>query len=200
MHKKRLAASWKHFLANVPQYLFALCIVFGTISALSMRENYQHMTILRQQVYTADEEGGDVEKALQNLRSYVTGHMNTSLTAGSNGVYPPIQLKYTYERLAQAAGQQTSNSQVYADAQQYCEGQIPTGFSGRVRLDCIEAYVAQHGSIAAPTVPDSLYKFDFASPVWSPDIAGLSLVVSLLSLAGLVIIVGTRKATRRFTA
>ena len=37
----------------------------------------------------------ELEAALEDLRSYVTQHMNTSLTAGSNGVYPPVQLKYT---------------------------------------------------------------------------------------------------------
>jgi hypothetical protein len=167
-----------------PWYFFAAFLVFGVISIVALRQNNLHMAKLRTAVYTADEKGQGVEEALQNLRSFVNSHMNTNLSAGNNGVYPPVQLKYTYQRLVQAAGAQTgsANAQVYTDAQKQCEQQIPTGFSGRVRLDCIEAYVEQHGNGQVTNIPDSLYKFDFASPSWSPDVAGLSLVAAILSL------------------
>jgi hypothetical protein len=138
------------------------------------------MSQLRDQVYAADKDGGDVEGALQQLRAYVHTHMNTSLASG-DGVYPPIQLKYTYQRLQQAEKDRVAavNASVYTEAQVYCEQQNPTSFSGGARVACIEQYVTTH-STKEQTIPSALYKFDFVSPSWSPDLAGFSLAISVL--------------------
>lgn len=138
------------------------------------------MITLRNAVYTADKNNGNVEQALQNLRTYVYGHMNTDLAAGPNAVHPPIQLKYTYNRLVQAASQQveSTNSHLYTDAQAYCQALIPTGFSGRYRESCINQYVTTHGA-SAQQIPKNLYEFDFVSPKWSPDVAGWSLIATV---------------------
>jgi hypothetical protein len=146
------------------------------------------MISLRDAVYTADKNNGNVEQALQNLRTYVYGHMNTDLAAGPNAVHPPIQLKYTYDRLAQAASQrvETANSNLYTDAQSYCQATIPNGFSGRYREACINQFVTTHGA-SAQSIPKNLYEFDFVSPKWSPDLAGWSLIATiLLALTGLI--------------
>ena len=151
------------------------------------------MVHLRDAVYQADKNNGDVDAALKSLQAYVVSHMNTSLTTGNGSVYPPIQLKYTYERLQAAADQaaQTANSQIYTDAQHYCEQQDAVDFSGKNRVPCIESYVTAHG-VKVQTVPDAMYKFDFFSPVWSPDLAGWSLVLSgvLLVLATVRFLLG----------
>jgi hypothetical protein len=147
------------------------------------------MLKLRDAVYAADKNNGDVQGSLAKLQAYVTAHMNTDLSGGPNAVYPPIQLKYTYDRLVQAesdklAQQNSQNSQVYTDAQHYCEAKIPTGFSGSYRISCIQSYIASHGitnPVSIAPIPDGLYKFDFLSPVWSPDLAGWSLVAAALS-------------------
>ncbi|HSX33108.1 MAG TPA: hypothetical protein VLF91_02100 [Candidatus Saccharimonadales bacterium] len=168
-------------------YLLVACLVSGAVCALALRSNYVHMTDLRAAVYTADQQNGNVEAALQALRSYVGRHMNTSL-ATSDGVYPPIQLKYTYQRLqqAEAARVQAVNSQIYTQAQKLCEAQYPTGFSGGVRVPCIDDYVQQHGTTAQPIAQD-MYKFDFVSPRWSPDLAGWALALTIL-LFGLAVL------------
>jgi hypothetical protein len=110
--------------------------------------------------------------------------MNTSLATGPNAVHPPIQLKYTYERLLQSQentlGQ--GNSALYTQAQQYCEGQSDVGSEV---IACIQQYAQSHGGRLA-VIPDSLYKFDFTSAKWSPDLAGWSLVLTALSLLGFV--------------
>jgi hypothetical protein len=51
-----------------------------------------------------------------------------------------VQLKYTYERLvAKERGRAEANNQdLYNDAQQYCEANVPQGLSGGNRLPCIE--------------------------------------------------------------
>lgn len=139
------------------------------------------MLKLRDQVYAADKSNGDVEAALENLRSYVGAHMNTSLTTDNGSVYPPIQLKYTYQRLVTAAEAQSSasSSQLYTQAENYCQSLNSSNFSGRSRVPCVENYVSTHGS-SAPTISPSLYEFDFVSPTWSPDLAGWSLLVTVL--------------------
>lgn len=191
-----------HFLAKVwllkPWYFLALAVVSGIVCVNALRNNNEHMLQLRNQLYQVDQSGGDVQKALQNLQSYVTSHMNTDLTSGPNAVYPPIQLQGTYSRLlqAQAAQLQQQNGQIYTDAQHYCEKQDPVDFSGHNRVPCIEQYVQSHG-IKIASIPDSLYKFDFISPRWSPDLAGWSLVLTVLSLAAAIVLFATRWWLRR---
>jgi len=174
-------------------YLLVLLAICGVTSVAALRNNNITMGRLREAVYTADKNNDHVVESLQKLQLYVNTHMNTSLTAGSS-VYPPIQLKYTYDRLQEAAAEQAniSNSQIYTDAQKYCEDQNSTDFSGRNRVPCIEKYITDHGGKPAAKIPDSLYKFNFTSPTWSPDLAGWSLVATVLFaiVAGLRVVVG----------
>lgn len=178
-------------------YFLVVAAVFGLVAVASLRSNYSHMVTLRDKVYAADKSGQGTDQALQDLRAYVGHHMNTNLSAGENGVYPPIQLKYTYERLVKAKSAQAKqeNAHVYTQAQDYCEKKIPTGFSGLGRVQCIEQYVEQHG-ISADSISPALYQFDFYTPRWSPDLAGWSLVVSGLSLAIFICLVAVRKLRR----
>lgn len=180
MDKKQLHHEWRIIRPVKPWYFLVAAIVFGVISIAALRENNLHMVALRSDVYAADKDNGDVETALQKMRGYVYAHMNTDLASGPNAVHPPIQLKYTYDRLVAARSKQASatNSQIYTNAQNYCQAKIPTGFSGRYRLDCIKSYVDSHGA-KAQAVPKNLYEFDFVSPKWSPDLAGWSLVLTV---------------------
>ena len=183
MDKRRLHHFWTEFREIRPWYFLVLALISGIICIAALRSNNEHMLQLRQAVYTADQNNGNVEQALQNLRDYVYAHMNTDLAAGPNAVHPPIQLKYTYDRLvaAENAQVQAANTHLYTDAQTYCQEIIPTGFSGRYRESCINQYVLTHGA-KAPEIPKNLYEFDFVSPKWSPDLAGWSLVVTVLLL------------------
>lgn len=163
----------------------ALVIVFGVMSLVNLRHNNEHMVRLRDAVYTADKNNGDVEGTLRTLRQYVYSHMNTSLSSGPNAVHPPIQLKYTYERLQQAQqnilGQ--GNSALYNEAQTYCDGQTVIGSEV---ITCIQNYATSHGANLTP-IPDGLYKFDFTSAKWSPDAAGWSLVAAALALLAFLV-------------
>jgi hypothetical protein len=187
MDKKHLHHIWTKFRPIRPWYFFALAVLSGIVCVFALRNNNEHMIQLRNDVYQADKSDKGVEQALQNLRKYVYSHMNTDLAAGPNAVHPPIQLKYTYERLSGAASKrvQAVNSHLYTDAQSYCQALIPTGFSGRYRESCINNYVTTHGAKAQP-IPKNLYEFDFVSPKWSPDLAGWSMIATaLFLLAGL---------------
>src|SRR5688572_25136496 len=98
MDKSYLHHLWTKIRPIRARYLFTACLLFTLTAVVALRSNYTNMDNLRTAVYTADRDGGDVEKALQELRAYIGSHMNTGLD-DSNGIYPPIQLKYTYERL-----------------------------------------------------------------------------------------------------
>lgn len=180
MNKRYLHHLWTRLRPLKTWYFFAAFLIMGTVCIFSLRQNYMRMTELRAAVYAADEKGGDVEGAMQEIRSYVGAHMNTNLES-SNGVYPPIQLKHTYDRLVQAERDRVNatNSAVYTDAQNHCEKLHPSSFSGGPRVPCIAEYVKEHGT-SARAIPDALYKFSFVTPRWSPDVAGWSIVATIL--------------------
>lgn len=172
-------------LHKVKAWYFIIAILLSfSVAALSLRHNNVRAIELRDVVIQADKDNKDVETPLRTLREYVYGHMNTQLAA-PGGAYPPVQLKYRYDRLV-AAQKTQSNSTLATEAQNYCEAQMPTGRS-LYRIDCIQNYILTHGASPTQSIPDSLYKFDFVPPVWSPDLAGWSvLLTAVLSLALIV--------------
>ena len=178
---KRSSKPKHHKFSDIkPLYFLILALISGVVCVFALRANNQQMNELREQVYVADKNNGDVRGALQELQSYVTTHMNTNLSTGTS-VYPPIQLKYTYERLQQAQNAQLgAGSDIYTQAQKYCETQNTTDFSGRNRVPCIEQFVSAHKSGQPQQVPDALYKFSFATPLWSPDLAGFTMLATII--------------------
>jgi hypothetical protein len=138
---------------------------------------------LRDAVIEADKNNADVETPLRVLREHVYSHMNADLSTGT-GVQQPVQLKYRYDRLvaAEKARVEGANGNIYTQAQAECEKRYPAGqvgASGGGRITCIQDYVSSRGVSENP-IPDALYKFDFVSPVWSLDLAGISLLISVL--------------------
>lgn len=154
------------------------------MSVLALRHNNQTMVKLRDAVYAADKDNQDVNAALNNLSHYVHRHMNTNLSSGNNNIKPPIQLKYTYQRLVEAQQNQlqTNNQKLYADAQNACRSAGDTSFD----TACVQNYVVSHGGQGDINVPAGLYQFDFVSPTWSPDLAGWSLAASSVLLIALI--------------
>lgn len=184
MNKRYLHHLWTVIRPVKTWYFLAAFLLSAGVCVLALRSNYQTMTNLRSAVFVADEQNGNVEGALQALRAFVNGHMNTSLTRDNGSVYPPIQLTHTYQRLkdAEQLRVNTVNSQVYTDAQHYCEQLYPGSFSGGPRVPCIEGYVKSHGTTTR-TIPPDIYKFGFASATWSPDLAGWTMLLSILLLS-----------------
>ncbi|HET8669105.1 MAG TPA: hypothetical protein VFM05_00345 [Candidatus Saccharimonadales bacterium] len=198
MYKRRLHHFWTIVRAVKVRYLFVLLLASTAVTIIALRANNVRMIQLRNNVYAADERAGNVEIALQDLRKHVHSHMNTSLSVGNN-IYPPIQLKHTYQRLQQAekGRVQRDNAKVYTEAQNYCEQQNPTGFSGRGRVPCIEEYVTARKVTEHP-IPDAMYKFDFVSPAWSPDLAGYGFVTSILLFVLLALRIAARPLLKYF--
>ncbi len=193
MNKKSLHYSYSHYTKHIKvRYFFAIGLVFLVIAVFSLRNNNLTMIKLRNQLAVADKKGVGVQQALDKLQAYVISNMNTNLNSGNDSVYPPIQLKYSYERAVKAQSKQLAqaNLGLYTKAEDYCQKVIPIGtvdFLGGPRVPCIEKYVTQHGVKINPISP-SLFEFDFITPVWSPDLAGITLLISLfLFLTGLIV-------------
>jgi hypothetical protein len=183
MNKRYLHHLWRKLQVVNPWLISILLLLSIVISIYSLRQNNLTMVRLRDAVYKADEQEGDVETALKKLREHVYSHMNTDLTSGDFAISPPIQLKYRYERLLTAERERLEdiNAKIYADAQAICEQKFGQGLLKTGRVPCVQAYVAEH-SVKEKPIPEQLYKFDFISPKWSPDLAGWSLVLSTLLL------------------
>jgi hypothetical protein len=194
MNKRAAHHLWTKIRPVKAWYFLLLAVVFAAIGAWAMRANYAHMVTLREAVYAADQKGQGVDEALKQLRDFVGHHMNTNLSSGDNTVYPPIQLKYTYDRLITAKGAKNSdyNAHVYTKAQDYCEKKIPNGFHGDVRVQCIQDYVTSH-SATPDYISADLYKFDFYSPGWSPDLAGITLVLAIMNFVAFVVLFVARR-------
>lgn len=155
-------------------------VAFVVLSIFGLKQNSQGAVDRFETLKAVDAAGGDVEAALTDLREYIYSHMNTKI-GNDLGIYPPIQLSGTYERLVKAEQNRVSaiNSKLEPEAIAYCEAQNPVGFSGRFRIDCIEKYKDENGAKEQP-INDVFYKFDFVPPVWSPDLAGFSILAAIV--------------------
>lgn len=161
----------------------------------ALRQNNLEMVKLREAVAIADEKGEGVSDALEDLRQHVYSHMNTDLTNGDNSIYPPIQLKHTYERLTKKEKDRVAaiNEKVYNNAETICERRFPAGQLRDGRVQCVQDYVTKNSVQENEVVPKELYQFAFISPRWSPDLAGWSLVASVVFLLLFILRFGLEK-------
>ncbi len=167
-----------------PKVLIAMVLLSAFITAVALRSNNVQMLRLREAVFAADERGEGVEESLNELRNYVYAHMNTDLNSGGVSIKPPIQLKNTYERLIdkEKTKIEQKNKQTIAEAPGICESQFGAG-QILARAACVDDYIAKNTLKSGDTVPKELYQFDFASPSWSPDFAGIMLIVTLVLMS-----------------
>lgn len=195
MNKRKVHHIWTKIRSFSQWYFLAGFIFFGLVFVFSYRQNNLTAISLREKVLEVDRQNGDVEAALRELRIHTYKHMNAELDSGDNGIYPPIQLRYRYERLVAAEQQRIaalSGDDLYRKAQDYCEEKFPEGLYGATRIPCMQEYLDSHGgaSVKATPIPDDLYKFNFASPRWSPDLAGWSLLMAVVMLFLFVVRIG----------
>ena len=188
MNKRYLHHVWAKLRPVSYWYFLAACLAFGVVFILSYRQNNIRMIELRDKVFAADEANGDVGTALNNLRTYVYGHMNARLVNSDTAIKPPIQLKNTYERLVaqKKAEVEAKNTALTQEARVICQAKFPRTLNATGLQPCIDGYLLEKGATEQP-VPKELYQFDFISPAWSPDVAGWSLVFTIVS--GLMFIV-----------
>ena len=153
-------------------------VVLLLVSAFFLRQNNLHMISLRDRVQQADQQDKSIQQSMTNLRNYIAAHMNTGM--GEQGVY----LQYSYQRaydaaVAQAVAAGGSSAVIYKDADQTCQNQFGKAAYG-VYTQCVTDKVIASGAPAISTPPADLYRFNFVSPAWSPDLAGFTLLATIL--------------------
>lgn len=166
--------------------LVVLLIIMGVIAASFLRLNNIGMVQRREAVIVADE-AGDTEtivSRLYDLQLYVSSHMNTDL---GRGVY----LEQSYTRDLQAwqeaqYGNENPNGNIYKKAQEVCAPQF--AYYSYAYLQCTTNELAKYPSAEGPDSESSkprqeAYIHAFASPLWSPDFAGWSLLLCGVILA-----------------
>ncbi len=163
------------------KHLVIVLAVLGILSILFLRQNNLHMIERRNLVIQADEQNRDIPEAVTNLRNYIASHMNTGM--GDKGVYLEHSYQRAYEAVVTKATQGgTTGATIYRQIDQDCQGAFPkaSGFSAYVQ--CMTDKAATSGIAAAPLAPPSadLYRFNFVSPAWSPDVAGFTLLGTVL--------------------
>lgn len=184
MAKGEAKSGGRRFRWLITAFVALLFIGAATSSVYYLRQNNLKMLELRQEVFDADKNDGDVSTALSNLQQYVASHMNTKLP--KLGDEKAIQLKYTYERLvaAEAARVSAARTKLNLEATEYCQKTYAAS-SFAVRTQCVQDYYDAR-PITELTIPNEAYGYDFVSPLWSPDIAGWSLVAA--GVLGVVLI------------
>ena len=168
--------------------LVVLLVLMAFVAATFLRLNNIGMVQRRDAVISADEKGDDqvTKNRVLELQRYVSGHMNTD----KNDVY----LASKYERDRQAAVQKAAESNqsgdvINAQVDAICKPQ----FSG-YNQGYVDCFAREYAKFAPGTDPVSQvkspdpdkYRFVFASPTWSPDFAGFSVLASVVILLVIV--------------
>lgn len=161
--------------------LVLLLILAGFISATFLRLNNIGMVQRRDAVISADVEGNAdaIRSRLYDLQRYVSAHMNASV---GRGVY----LEQSYNRDLQnwqqgQYGDSNPNGNIYKKAQEVCAPQFQ--YYSQAYLQCTTNELAKYPEASAPGADTSkprqeAYIHSFEAPLWSPDFAGWSVLVT----------------------
>ncbi len=171
----------------------------SVMAAYALRNNNKRSGELYGLVLAADESGVGVNEALINLQTHVATHMNAS-PLPQLGENAPVQLAKSYERAKSAESTRVTSErvQVTNEGIATCEAQF-----GRANLvtrsKCIADYGAAHPVQPEKVILADLYRYDFVSPMWTPDKAGWLVVVTVaLTLALAIRIIAKITATLIF--
>lgn len=160
-----------------------MLILLTGLSAYLLRQNNLGMVERRNLVKQADESAGNVVSALNDLQHYVSTHMNTDL---GEGVFLEHSYQRAYDESVQAAANAvTTNSQAYKDVEAGCRATYVRGGSFKAYISCVEnglkALSPGSDPLASVKAPaQELFKYNFVSPLWSLDFAGLAVLATLL--------------------
>lgn len=168
--------------------LMILLILAAFLAATFLRLNNTGM-VQRRNVVSAADKAGDAQQLterLAELQRYSSTHMNAS-----SGV---IYLQHQYDRDAQTAIEEASNSSSEsASANSHAEEVCHPQYSGwsTAYMQCFLEELAKYPTsetLAEPQLPNTeLYRYEYASPLWTPDFAGWSSLVVVLIFLVIII-------------
>ena len=142
----------------------------------------------REAVLTADKTGNEttIQSRLYDLQRYAATHMNASTG--------PFYLEGEYRREAQrrvdtAKTYTNPNGNIYAKAEGVCKPQFTVWSEAYVQCfaDQLAKYPASPNPDANVTLPDvTLFRYSYDSPLWTPNFAGLAVIVCFAIAAMIV--------------
>lgn len=164
--------------------LVVLLVLFGFIAATFLRLNNIGMVQRRDAVLSADKTGDKaaIQSRLFDLQRYVSSHMNANMGT--------IYLENQYRRDSQAvidgaSSDGSTNGNVYKKAQDVCAPRF-THYSQaylQCTVDQLSKYAPANNPASTVTLPKAdAYRHSFVSPLWTPDFAGLFVLICLLIL------------------
>jgi hypothetical protein len=181
--KKQVNRSIKQ-LQRVKTWQLVVLLVIGLIVSLTfLRLNNIGMVERRAAVIAADEVGNDevTINRLYDLQRYVTSHMNTDM---GKGTYLQASYKRDVKKAYDQASQDNNpNGNIYKKAQQVCAPKFTAWSQAYVQCTFSELgkYPAATDLASGVKLPPAdMYLHVFASPLWTPDFAGWSVVVCIL--------------------
>ncbi len=168
--------------------LIILLVLFGFLAATFLRLNNIGMIQRREAVLNADQQGDadQIKSRLFDLQRYVTSHMNTNMGT--------IYLEHQYNRDSQeiineASGVESANGNIYKKAQDVCAPRFSS--YSHAYLQCTVDYLERYGpsgelrsTVKLPKT--AAYSHSFASPLWSNDFAGWSVLICILIIVMIV--------------
>jgi len=188
--KGRIRKSIKDLQRIKTWQLIVLLVIVGFVAATFLRLNSIGMVHRREAVINADKEGDQevIINRLYDLQRYVAAHMNTDLGQG-------VFLEQSYNRDFQAwqesqYGASNPNGNIYKKAQEVCAPRY--SHYSYAYLLCTTTELEKYAPAKDPATDTSrprkeAYIHDFASPVWSPDFAGWSVLVCAVILVLIVV-------------
>lgn len=169
--------------------LLVLLILFGFLAATFLRLNNIGMVQRRDAVYAADKAGDKeaIKDRLWDLQRYVSAHMNTDM----GSVYLENQYQIDSQKaIDSSSGSSNPNGNIYKKAQDNCAPKFDRYTQGY--LQCTVNYLAQFppvdNSVGLIKLPRAdAYRYNFISPLWSPDFAGFSVLICIVLILFLFI-------------
>lgn len=161
--------------------LLVLLVFMAFIAATFLRLNNIGMVERRAAVIAADESGDKdaIAQRLYDLQRYVSAHMNTDM---GKGVY--LQEQYARDRQAKldAAANADNSPNIYKQITDACRAMYaswsPYFQCVKDKLNASTPAADPLDTVALPSANE--YRHIYASPVWSPDFAGFSLLICAL--------------------
>lgn len=182
---------WLHQLQRLKTWQLVILLLLGMlVSATFLRLNNLGMVERRSAVITADEQADAtaLRSSIVELQRYIARHMNTSL---GNGFFLTKSYERDRDKALQTANQSNNpNSSVYQQASIECRSRFQGGRES-FRNDYVQCVVERVSALSPQTDVEAglnlpkadAYKINFSSPVWTPDLAGLSVAFCVLITA-----------------
>ena len=191
-------------------FLTATFLRFDHLKMLDLKNKVlqadQGKTADGKEITSQEEIDNNLKTTLTELKRYTDSNIvinfiekngRNVLTFGTG----PFYLENQYNRKATAAlaeaesqlkqtGDSNPNGNVFAKAMEACKPQAIThgwAWNSPGYLNCMTGVINSYPStdqlttsLAANIPPTSLYRYDFSSPVWAPNLAGVSVLLCLL--------------------